>query len=68
MKLRSVKMTKFPLKIVDETLKRWFYRLGVCIGKHPGYFIIIPLLLTALCATGFQQMDYNWDPGKSSKT
>ena len=38
-------------------------RLEVYIGHNPGYFIIVPALLTALCATGFQQMDYNYDPG-----
>ena len=53
---------KFPLKIVDDTLKKVFFKLGVVIGKNPGYFIIVPLLLTALCASGFQRMDYNYDP------
>jgi len=53
---------KFPLKIVDDTLKKVFFKLGVMIGKNPGYFIIVPLLLTALCASGFQRMDYNYDP------
>jgi len=61
MKLR-MRLNKFPLKVVDDALKRWFYRLGVCIGNNPGYFIIIPVLLTALCATGFQRMYYNYDP------
>ena len=42
------------LTIVDETLRSWFYRLGVSIGREPGYFLIIPVLLTALCGTGFQ--------------
>ena len=42
------------LTIVDETLRSWFYRLGEAIGKEPGYFLIVPLLLTALCGTGFQ--------------
>ena len=57
-------MRRFPLKIVDEALKRLFYRLGVAVGTNPGYFIIVPQLLTALCATGFQRMVYNYDPGK----
>lgn len=47
---------------VDQAFKRWFYKLGFMIGTHPGYFIIVPLLLTALCASGFQQMIYNYDP------
>ena len=42
------------LIIVDETLRSWFFRLGEAIGKEPGYFLIVPLLLTALCGTGFQ--------------
>ena len=42
------------LTIVDETLRLWFYWLGEAIGKEPGYFLIIPILLTALCGTGFQ--------------
>ena len=53
---------KFPLKIVDDTLKKIFFKLGVMIGNNPGYFIIVPLLLTALCASGFQRMNYNYDP------
>ncbi len=60
-------MRRFPLKIVDDTLKRLFYRLGVAVGSQPGYFIIVPLLLTALCATGFQRMHYNYDPGRRSE-
>jgi len=55
-------MAKFPLKIVDDTLKKIFFKLGVAIGHNPGYFIIVPILLTALCASGFQRMNYNWDP------
>ena len=53
---------QFCLKIVDDTLKKLFFKLGVTVGKHPGYFLIVPALLTALCASGFQRMDYNYDP------
>lgn len=48
-------------EIIDNTLKRWFYHFGFYIGKHPGYFIIVPLLLTALCVSGFQRMNYVHD-------
>ena len=48
--------------IVDRTLKKFFYKLGYLIGSRPGYFLIVPLFLTALFATGFQQMDYEYDP------
>ena len=37
---------RFSLKIVDDTLKKVFFKLGVAIGTTPGYFIIVPLLLT----------------------
>ena len=47
---------------VDSALRRFFYKLGYFIGKYPGYFIIVPIMVTALCATGFQRMDYNYDP------
>ena len=33
------------------------FQLGVRIGTTPGYFIIVPLLLTVLCASGFQQLE-----------
>jgi len=53
---------RFPQSKLDELLKKWFYHLGVFIGHHPGYFIIVPALLTALFATGFQQLVWNYDP------
>ena len=49
-------------KIVDRTLKSFFYWLGCKIGESPGYFLVVPLLLTALCISGFQQMDYEFEP------
>lgn len=49
-------------KFVDRTLKSLFYKLGYTIGEHPGYFLVVPLLLTALCASGFQQLVYEYDP------
>ncbi|KAH8237024.1 hypothetical protein KR038_003017 [Drosophila bunnanda] len=50
------------ISCVDKTLNKSFYHLGVCIAKHPGYFIIIPVLLTLLCITGYQQLKYQIDP------
>ena len=49
-------------KFVDRTLKSFFYWLGCKIGESPGYFLVVPLLLTALCISGFQQMDYEFEP------
>lgn len=36
--------------------------MGLFIGHNPGYFLIIPVLLTLLCVTGFQRMHYEIDP------
>lgn len=47
---------------VDKTLRKFFYWLGFNIGQTPWYFIIVPILLTLVMITGFQQMDYNYDP------
>ncbi len=47
---------------LDKFLKKWFYNLGFFIGENPGYFLIIPLLLTALCASGFQTVNIVADP------
>ena len=52
----------FCLRVVDDTLKKLFFKLGDLVGRQPGYFLIVPALLTALCASGFQRMDYNYDP------
>lgn len=37
---------------VDTTLNQSFYKLGKLIGRNPGYFIIVPVLLTVICITG----------------
>jgi len=50
------------LDIVDKTLKRAFYKLGRTIGEQPGYFLIVPILLSALCASGFQRVQFEADP------
>ncbi len=47
---------------VDDALRSFFGWLGYQIGKRPGYFIIVPILLTALCASGFQRISYQADP------
>lgn len=48
--------------VVDKFLKRFFYHIGKTIGEQPGYFLIVPLLLTALCASGFQRIKFVADP------
>ncbi|ALC42675.1 Ptr [Drosophila busckii] len=50
------------ISCVDKTLNKSFYHLGICIAKHPGYFVIIPVMITLLCMTGYQQLKYQIDP------
>ncbi|PSN48726.1 hypothetical protein C0J52_08794 [Blattella germanica] len=50
------------LTCVDSALHKGFYRLGLIVGRHPGYFLIVPFLLTLLCITGFQRIKYEIDP------
>jgi hypothetical protein len=50
------------LTIVDDFLRKIFGWLGYQVGKRPCYFIIVIILLTALCATGFQRIYYEADP------
>ncbi len=43
---------------LDVKLKRFFYKLGFWVGSNPWYFLTVPVLLTALCATGTEQEIY----------
>lgn len=56
------KTTGCRMTWVDETLARLFYKLGVQVATRPGYFLLIPPLVAALFATGFQRIDYEIDP------
>lgn len=59
-KLRKV-MGCFLQKF-DNFLNRSFCRLGHTIAGHYGYFIIVPIFLSAILATGFQRIRYEDDP------
>lgn len=50
------------LRIVDKNLNKAFFQLGLIVGKHPGYFLIVPILLTLLGMTGYQRIHNNIDP------
>lgn len=50
------------LKCVDDFLNRAFHKLGLIVGRHPGYFVIVPLLLACICFTGYQRIHYEIDP------
>lgn len=55
-------MARCSTTFLDKYLKKIFYKLGKSVGENPGYFLIIPLLLTALCASGFQRVKIVADP------
>lgn len=55
-------MTSCKVNCIDEGLRSFFAWLGYNVGKRPGYFIIVPIPLTALCASGFQRISYEADP------
>ncbi|XP_011164677.1 patched domain-containing protein 3 [Solenopsis invicta] len=50
------------LTCVDDFLNRAFYKVGLVVGRHPGYFIIVPILLACICFTGYQRIHYEIDP------
>ena len=50
------------VRSIDDLLRSFFGWLGYQVGKRPVYFIIVPFLLTALCASGFQRITYEADP------
>ncbi|KAK0078399.1 hypothetical protein PV325_002536 [Microctonus aethiopoides] len=53
---------KCKLTFVDDFLNRTFYKLGFIVGHNPGYFVIIPVLLSCICITGYQRIHYEIDP------
>ncbi|KZC09210.1 Patched domain-containing protein 3 [Dufourea novaeangliae] len=50
------------LTCVDDFLNRAFHKLGLVVGRHPGYFVVIPVLLAFICFTGYQRIHYEIDP------
>ncbi|XP_076630786.1 patched domain-containing protein [Colletes latitarsis] len=50
------------LTCVDDFLNRAFHKLGLVVGRHPGYFVVIPILLACICFTGYQRIHYEIDP------
>lgn len=50
------------LTCVDDFLNRTFYKVGLLVGRHPGYFVIVPILLACICFTGYQRINYEIDP------
>ncbi|XP_053979077.1 patched domain-containing protein 1 isoform X3 [Hylaeus anthracinus] len=47
---------------VDDFLNRAFHKLGLVVGRHPGYFVVIPVLVAFICFTGYQRIHYEIDP------
>lgn len=50
------------VSVIDQTLSRIFHWLGVIIGKHPSYFIVLPVFVALLLGTGMQRLVYVDDP------
>ncbi|XP_071874799.1 patched domain-containing protein isoform X3 [Bombus fervidus] len=50
------------LTCVDDFLNRAFHKLGLVVGRHPGYFVIVPVLVACICFTGYQKIHYEIDP------
>lgn len=50
------------LTCVDDFLNRAFHKVGLVVGRHPGYFVIVPTLLACICFTGYQRIHYEIDP------
>jgi hypothetical protein len=57
-----IQITSAMFSCIDRLLAKWFYHLGLCIGRYPGYFIIIPFFLSLIFVTGIQRMRYEDDP------
>ena len=49
------------LGVVDRALSAQFRRLGAHIGRKPGYYIVLPVVISLLAATGVQQLRYESD-------
>lgn len=47
---------------IDRALSKWFRSLGHVIGKYPGYFVVVPFLISLIFATGLQRLHYEDDP------
>lgn len=48
--------------VIDKFLARNFEALGRSIGRNPGYYVIIPILVAIIFATGLQRIHYEDDP------
>ena len=48
--------------LVDRVLSAKFRRLGEHIGRKPGFFLVMPVMISLLAATGVQQLRYQDDP------
>ena len=46
----------------DSFLNKIFFSLGKLVATYTGYFIIVPIFITAILATGFQNINYEDDP------
>ncbi|XP_023221454.1 patched domain-containing protein 3-like [Centruroides sculpturatus] len=45
-----------------QLMANFYSKMGVLIARHPGYFILIPFLLSGLLSTGIKRFHYEQDP------
>ncbi|XP_067123915.1 patched domain-containing protein 3-like [Centruroides vittatus] len=50
---------KMKINFVQDFLSSTFTRFGEIIGRYPHYFVIIPVIVTLILASGMMNMTYN---------
>ena len=61
LKLSLLTSSSFQFRFIDNWLKGRFRGLGQLVGKHPGPFILVPVILSVLCGSGMLGVEYNTD-------
>ncbi|CAG0888397.1 unnamed protein product, partial [Cyprideis torosa] len=59
--VRMKRIRTCNLRFVDDSLKKWFYKLGYFIAGHSTYFVVIPVLVAICLTTGIQNYRYEED-------
>ena len=61
LKLLQLTSSSSQFRFIDNWLKGRFRGLGQLVGKHPGPFILVPVILSVLCGSGMLGVEYNTD-------
>ncbi|UXI23047.1 hypothetical protein NH340_JMT08990 [Sarcoptes scabiei] len=51
-----------PCMCIDTALSVVFQKLGLLVGKYPGYFVLVPFFVACIFGTGLQRLRYEDDP------